>query len=434
MNSYRRKTFYGWWVVFAAAVGFGLGGPPILVFSFPVFLKALTTEFHASRSAVSLAFTLHNVVGALAAPFVGWVIDRIGIRKIVLSATFLFACLMVGNSLITVSIAGIYIFNIVGSALGLGCGPIPYSAVVSRWFDRRRGTALALMMLGLGLSAVAMPSLVQRVITALSWRAAYALYGCAMLAIGLPVLALFLKDSPAQMGLFPDGASPQPGIDPEGCVGLTPQEARRTSTFWIMISAVVLLAASVHACVIHLAAMLTDHGTTAQTAAFASSVAGGGLLAGRVGTGFFLDRFFGPRLAICISSSAALGIVLLLTTHLLATHGGLMTFAGAFLVGLGMGAEGDLVAYFTSRYFGLKCFGEIYGLTFGSFVLAGAAGAFLMGFGFDRTGSYIVPLLGFLAAIMVSIFLFSRLGPYRYVVPQPGEESLLQRQSAAAAR
>ena len=429
MNNNHQKVFYGWWIVFAAAVGICLGGPSILVFSFPVFLKALTKEFHASRSAISLAFTLHNVVAAFAAPFAGRLVDRIGIRRIVLFGTFLFACLMIGNSLINVSIAGIYVFNIVGAALGLSCGPIPYSAAISKWFDRRRGTALAGMMLGLGVAAVIMPSLVQQLITAISWRAAYALYGCAMLVIALPVLALLLKNAPADMGLFPDGAPSQSGIDPEGRVGLSSQEARRTSTFWILVAAVVLLGASVHACVLHLAAMLSDQGISAQTAALASSAAGAGLLTGRVGAGFLLDRFFGPRLAICFSSGAALGLILLLTTH-----GGLMTFAGAFLVGLGMGSEGDMIAYVTSRYFGLKSFAEIYGLIFGSFMLAGAGGAFLMGFGFDKTGSYTVPLLGFLVAILVAIVLFSRLGAYRYTAHQPSERTVAKSHVAAVAR
>src|SRR5205823_13629783 len=111
---------------------------------------------------------------------------------------------------------------------------------------------------------------------------------------------------------------------------------------------------------------------------------------------------------------------------------GIFTFAGALLVGLGMGAEGDIIAYLTSRYFGLKSFGEIYGYAFGTFVLAGACGALLMGIGFDRTGSYTVPLLGFLAAIIVAIILFGQLGPYRYGVAEPSERKPVLKASAAA--
>jgi MFS family permease len=170
MAGSRKPIFYGWWVALAAALGIGLGSPPILVFSFPVFLKALTQEFHASRSAIALAFSLHNLVSASAAPFAGRIFDRLGVRRMVLPGTVLFAVSMLGNRYVTVSVN---VFNIVGALLGKACGPIPYSSIISRWFDRRRGTALAVMMSGLGTAAVLMPSIVQHLITVFSWRAAY---------------------------------------------------------------------------------------------------------------------------------------------------------------------------------------------------------------------------------------------------------------------
>lgn len=413
----RKPLFYGWWIAAASAIGTGLGGPPILVFCFPVFLKALTHEFHASRSAISLAFTLHNVASALAAPFVGRLLDRIGVRKFIVGGTLLLAVLLIGNSLITVSVAGIYAFNVLGGIFGQGSGPIPYSKAVSNWFDRYRGTALAVMMIGMGLSAMMMPSIVQRIMSVLSWRTAYALYGGAILLIALPILAATMRNTPAELGLFPDGSVSPRSAEAEGFQGLTLQEACRTRTLWLLIAAIVFLSSSVHAGVMHLAAMLSDAGMSAQTAALASSMAGLGLLGGRVVTGFLLDRWFGARVAMCFSASAAFGAILLLITR-----SGPIPFVAAFCIGLGMGAEGDLIAYLTSRYFGLRSFGEIFGFIFASFVLAGALGTFLMGFGFDRTGSYTVPLLGFVIAIFFAIVLFSRLGPYRYVVVRASAE------------
>jgi MFS family permease len=429
LTNHRKPLFYGWWITGAAAVGMALGAPSILVFAFPVFLKAFAKDFHASRSAIAFAFSLHNIVSALASPVAGRVIDRIGVRKVALGSTLLFAALMLGNRFITVSVAGIYVFNILGALIGIGCGPIPYSAVVSKWFDRRRGSALAIGMAGLGVAALVLPSVVQRVIIVSGWRTAYALYGAAMLLISFPVLWSLLKNAPAEMGLFPDGASSASlaRIDAEGRTGMKWREVRGTSTFWILVSAVVLVAASVHACVIHLAAMLTDHGVSPQMAALASSAAGAGLLAGRVSTGFLLDRYFGPQVVMGSSAGAGLGIILLLFTH-----GTVLTFVGAFLAGLGMGAEGDTIAYLTSRYFGLKSFAEIYGYVFGAFVLAGATGAFLMGVGFDRTGSYTVPLLGFLVATVIAILLFGQLGPYRYVHIETVAPAIEHQMSAAA--
>jgi len=423
----RRRIFYGWWVAIAASVALCLGEPSILVFSFPVFLKAFIKEFQATRSAVSLAFSLHNLVVAVCAPLFGRLVDRVGSRRAIIPGTILVAVLLIGNKLVTVSVLGIYIFNMLGALGGLSAGPIPYSNMISRWFDKRRGIALAVMMLGLGIGAVIMPSLVQRLITSYGWRTAYSIYGWTMLLIALPIIVAFLRDSPAAMGLLPDGAptSSSSGVA-DKVAGLTWSEARRSQTFWLMVSAFFLLGASVHACVLHLVAMLTDRGITAQTAALASSTAGAGLLLGRVASGFFLDRYHGSRVAICFSSGAAAGVLLLLFGQ------GAVAFVGALLVGLGMGAEGDLIAYLTSRYFGLKAFGELYGYAFGVFVLAGGCGALLMGIGFDRTGSYTVPLLGFLTAIVVAIVLFSRLGPYRYGARKPGDLHAGLKVSAAA--
>jgi MFS family permease len=423
--SRNRRIFYGWWLALAAALGLCLGGPPILVFSFPVFLKALVQDFHTTRSAISLAFSLHNLVAAFASPVLGRLVDRVGARRVILVATAIFAALMISNRFLTSTVRGVYIFNMLGAFIGIGCGPIAYSSVISRWFDRRRGSALAVMMFGVGLGASAMPSIIQRLIAAFGWRHAYAIYGVAMVLISLPVLIALLKDTPEEIGLLPDGAQSSALIKKTEVDGLTWREARATRTFWSMVAGYFLLGASVHACVIHLSAMLTDRGITTQTAALASSVAGAGLLLGRVGSGFLLDRYFGPRLAVSFSIGAAIGILLLLFGS------GVSTFVGAFLVGLGMGAEGDIIAYLTSRYFGLKAFGEIYGYAFGSFVLAGACGALLMGIGFDRTGSYTIPLQGFLAAICVAIVLFSRLGPYRYGVRESSGLDAVLRASAA---
>src|SRR5260370_9103869 len=89
--SKRPKVFYGWWIVFTAALGLCLGGPPIAVFSFGIFFKSLVPEFHASRAAISFAFTLQNVIGPMCAPLVVRLIDLSGARRVILPATATFA-------------------------------------------------------------------------------------------------------------------------------------------------------------------------------------------------------------------------------------------------------------------------------------------------------------------------------------------------------
>ena len=83
-----------------------------------------------------------------------------------------------------------------------------------------------------------------------------------------------------------------------------------------------------------------------------------------------------------------------------------------------MGAEGDIIGYLVSRYFGLRAFGTSYGTAFGAFVLSGGLGVFLMGAGFDRTGSYTVPLGVAFFLTLLAVALIGRLGPYRFSVPE----------------
>ena len=103
MTSKRPRLFYGWLIVCVSAVGLFLG-PPLIVFSFSVFFKSLVLDFHASRAAVSFAFSLFNIVGALLIPCTGMVIDRFGAKRVILVFTLLYglilcAALWVGSSL-----------------------------------------------------------------------------------------------------------------------------------------------------------------------------------------------------------------------------------------------------------------------------------------------------------------------------------------------
>jgi MFS family permease len=188
----RATFFYGWWVVVACAVGLFFG-PPVTVFCFPVFLKPLMQDFHAGRAAVSLGFTLHLIAVALGAPLVGWLIDRHGSRKVILLATALFGSILLLNRPFATNLWRFYFFFIVLGLVGNGVGPLPYGKVVSLWFDRYRGRALGLVMVGIGSGAMIMPSFAQRLIAKFGWHAAYAVLGGAVLLIAVPVVAAVLS-------------------------------------------------------------------------------------------------------------------------------------------------------------------------------------------------------------------------------------------------
>ena len=406
-----RQIFYGWWVVLASAFGL-LWGIPISVYSFSVFFRPLMQEFHVGRAAVSLAFTLKLLAGALCATPAGWLIDRYGPRRVILIGTVIFGSILLANRFFSGSIAQFYFFYVL---LGLsihGVSPIPYGSLVSHWFDRRRGLALGLTMLGIGVGAVIMPSVAQTLIARFGWRTAYSILGAGVLLICWPVVACVLKGKPEDFGLLSDGGPATTDSTKDVGRGLTAREAWRSRDFRLMACAFTLVSASVQGCVIHMAPMLSDQNLGARAAALGSSLIGGAVMIGRVGTGYLLDRTLAPRLASILFALAASGIALLLLGS------GPALFAGAFLVGLGLGAEVDLIPYLTSRYFGLRDFGKVYSSLFAAFALAGALGPLIMGAGFDRTRSYSGPLVGFFLAILLATVLMTRLGPYRFRPPE----------------
>ena len=291
-----------------------------------------------------------------------------------------------------------------------------YADVVSHWFDRHRGLALSVMMLGMGLGAIIIPSVAQRLIATLGWRLAYTVFGFSILLIPLPVVAAYLTERPENKGLLPDGVAQAHVLSPVGGngTGLATRDAVHTSEFWIIACALFLVTASVHACFIHLPAILTDRGSSAQLAAFASSLFGVGLFIGRVGCGYLLDQFFAPRVAAFLFAAVAIGIAFLGLGHAIWS-----ACISAVLVGLGIGAEVDIIAYLTSRYFGLRSYGTIFGGIWAVFGVSGGLGAYLMGFGFDKTGSYVLPLIGFFLAAVLAMLLIGSLGPYRYRAVAP---------------
>ncbi|MCS6924938.1 MAG: MFS transporter [Candidatus Binatia bacterium] len=411
----RQQVFYGWWVVLAAAVASLVGYGPIISFTFGVFFKALSQEFGWSRAQTSLAFSLSILLLSGISPLVGRLVDRFGARRVILSSVVGFGLGVMSFSLLSASLWHFYTVYLLLGIVGVGTSPLPYASVISRWFDKRRGLALGVAMVGVGLGTLITPALAQTLIAAVGWRHAYLYLGLLVIVVALPVVGFFLKETPHLLGLGPDGA---PLVHAEAAQshhpepGLSGAEALRTAAFWLMLAAFFLVSASVHGCLIHLVPLLTDRGLSTQSAAFATSLLGGAVLLGRVGTGYLLDRFLTPPVAVCFFCGTAGGIFLLWSE----AAGGVV-FLAAILLGLGLGAEGDLMAYGVSRYFGLRAFAEIYGYAFAAFGLGAVTGPLLMGGSFDLTGSYRLALGIFVAASLLAGLLMTRLGPYRVWQP-----------------
>lgn len=411
MNKGRTHLFYGWWIVLVAAFTLLLGPTSIVAFSFGMFLKPLLQEFHSNRGAISLAFTLYSTTVSLGLLFAGRLIDRLGPRRVILVFNFLTGLILVSANLCSGRIWQLYVLYLALGLTSFGVAPVSYCHLISYWFDRYRGLALGIMMSGLGAGALIMPSAAHYLIARFGWRTTFGFSGAAILSISMPVLILFLKEKPELIGLVPDGSAyPFTRYKASDIhSGLSFRQALHTPALWLLLGACVLVAGSTSACFVHMAAILTGKGFSGQTAAFATSAIGGGLLVGRVGSGYLLDRFFAPRVATLMFVCAGVGMGVLRVASSLD-----LAFAAALCIGLGLGTEVDAMAYLASRYFGMRSFGAIYGFIFASFGLSAGLGAFLMGAGFDATGSYALPLALFCLATLTGAALMMCLGPYRY--------------------
>jgi MFS family permease len=395
-----------WWIVFACASGLLVGAGSILIFTFGVFLKPVTSDLGITRGDLSAGLGISAWFVALACPIVGYLIDRFGTRRVMVPGILLFALavasfgLMPANSLLLVYA----IFCIAHFISGVQT-PIPYAAVIAHWFDRERGIALGIATAGVGLGVALIPQLAALLIRHFGWRDAYFGLGVAVVVLAFIPVTLFVREPP-----WARAAKSEPRTDATAALpGLGAMAALKTGNFWTLSIAFFLGVMAINGTIVHIVALLTDRGIALQVATGALSIAGLAIIVGRVICGWCLDRFWGPYIAACFFALPMVGIALLGSGWAYP-----IPLIGAAFCGAGIGAEIDLMAFFISRYFGLKAYGKVYGLMFMLFNLGTGFGPALSGAAFDHFHSYTQIFAVYEVALAVTCMLLVRLGPYAY--------------------
>jgi MFS family permease len=397
-----------WWIVFATICGLIVGGGAINVFAFGVFLKPITAELGVGRAMFSSALTMHAALAALSCPAIGWLVDRWGARRIMIPGLLIYALATASYALIQASPFAItfLIFAVTGIVGGVGT-PIPYATVITQWFDRQRGLALGIGIAGVGLGVALVPQLAAALIAEFGWRAAYLGLGIAVLVIAFVPVAIFLREPPkAARAANGTPAVPLPGI--------AAGEAFRSGLFWGLAIAFFLDVIAINGTLTHIVALLTDRGIALQTATATLSGVGIALILGRILSGWCLDRMWGPYVAVTFFVLPMIGIALLASGMT-----GVVPFVGAITLGLGIGAEVDLMAFFTGRYFGARNYAKIYGTIFGVFAFGVGIGPALSGGSFDLFRSYTPIFMVYEVLLAISCVIFLRLGPYPYPAQEP---------------
>jgi sugar phosphate permease len=386
-NLWRRRTFFGWWIV-SGAVGIQILQAGLFLQAFGVYVVAWQDEFGWSKTAIAIAFALQRAATGLLGPVQGWLLGRYGARNVMRVGTVIFALGFVLLSQ-TDTLPSFYLASVVlalGASLG---GFLSLMTTVVNWFERRRSTALAVMQLGISIGGLLIP-VVAWSLAVNGWRSTSLATSLIVLIVGLP-LTQIMRSQPEDYGLLPDGRRPRKitrtrAIDTvlEEPISFTTVQALRTRAFWLLSLGHALAVMIVASVTVHFVVHLTEErGYTLQLASLVVAFMTALLMAGQILGGLLGDRF-SKRL---IASVAMLAQVCALLTLAL---GPSLSFVLLFALvhGLAWGVRGPLMGALRADYFGRSSFATVMGISTAIIMLGSMSGPILVGYMADQLGSY----------------------------------------------
>jgi MFS family permease len=380
----RSSIYYGWWIVFAAFLNlfFAVG---IIFYGFPVLYPSLVESLGFTRAEVTQGFLLGFLIAGLPFGFVAGVwIDRAGARLVILAGVGL-----VGLSLFLMGWMTRFwhyellcVLEVLGYVLA---GPIANQVLIARWFRERRGRAMGLAYLGLGLGGVIAPLLLNQLTKNFGWRHALQGVGLLVLAVLVPVGIWITRSDPKEMGLLADGIEPVQGEDkvapvvPDKAVS----RALRSANFWLIVAGSTLAVGAIGTVIQHFILFLKDqHYSTTAASHFATFLLASSLL-GRVVVGYIADRFSKKNTMALFYFMIGAAILFLSVSH---TSSSIIAFA--LLFGFSMGADYMLIPLVTAECFGTASLGKLLALVIMGYSLGQWGAPWIAGRIFDAYHSY----------------------------------------------
>jgi MFS family permease len=418
MTEARAETgmFHGWKLIGALSVilFFGVGGS---VYVFPVFIASFQTEFGWSMTQISGGAALFAIVMGLSNPVVGALFARWGARTTMLTG----AALLALTSLAYASLVGLWMLYAAMLVAGFAVASstvLPAQTLVTHWFDRFRGRAMGITMLGVGAGGFLLPPLNEFLIRLLGWRLTWVVSCAILVVIVIPLIATFVRTRPSDLGLSRDGIGSDEarGAESAPASGLTTKAALATLTFWLVAGVFLLQITGVSALNFHFVPFAEQEaGFTSQQAAFFYGLAVGFSIVGRLLFGWLADRW-PPTVLMAISLLlAALGPAVLELFFLrLRLHEVELLWLYAIPFGIGIGGNFVTLPVLVGRCLGELHFSKIMGLLMGGSALGVIVGLPVSGWIFDETGSYEWVLIACLVALLLSALLTALVRPSRH--------------------
>jgi len=404
------RPFYGWVIVAVMwLVNFSTMATGNL--SFGLFVLPMGGALGMSRSQFGWAVTTRRLAAGLSSYMVGRLLDRYGPRVLIpVSAA------IIGVALIVLSRAGspwqvIAIFGVLGMTGLAAPQNIMTSVPVAKWFQRKRGMALALAATGLGIGGVFFLPITQLLLDHIGWRSTWVVMAVVFMALSVPLSAIFLRRQPEDMGLELDGGPPaasRGGVPGQTAMPVTEEtswtvrEAFRTGAMWRLLLAFVLSGIAQGGTSVHRIPYWIENGFNAQLVSFSFAGDAAGAATMALFAGWMADRV--PIRIIGAGSflglAAAMGLAL-------AGRNEYFLFGSGITFGLSVGAGMILHSYIFAEYFGRAFLGSIRGIVLPVMLISNAIGAPLVGYIHDSTGSYVsswwmILSIYLLAAVIIS--------------------------------
>ena len=420
-QGYRKPAFfYGWYIV-----GTGFFSHVACAFSLSstlsVFLKPLSEDLGVSRGIFSLLRTGELLITAIMSPVVGPLLDRYSGRWLMAMGALASGAgfILLGQAqefwqflllrwlLVTIGVAFM--------------GYMVVHVAISRWFIRKRGRAIAIANLGQGLAKVSIPLLAASLFVWLGWRQTWTVFGILTLALVVVPAIVFMRRSPEDMGLHPDGAQGPSSALPSGRetklsaaqrqalaadVPWSQAELLRTRAFWLIVVTFGIANVGVAGLNLHIFAYVTDIGYSALAAATVMSIIAFTQLGSILFWGFISERVDIRKAVMMKFLVQALGLLLAITTTRLGP-----IYVGFFLYGIGLGGVQVLQEVIWANYFGRISLGKVRGLGLLFTHAFAAVGPPFFGFLFDLTKGYFASFFLFATALVVSAFLILLVRP-----------------------
>lgn len=404
-----------WPLVLAASMAFSFTS--VMTASTGLFIGPWTEEFGWSRTLLSSGMSITSVTTFLFSPLFGVLIDRIGTRRMALPGLVLLAATMASLSLLDGSVWMWFAVWTVYAAAALATKSTVWTAGVASAFDAGRGLALGLTLSGSALAQAITPPLTNFLIDAYGWRMALVWLGLGWGGIAIVLCFFLLFDgydaSRRERAENPAAATGKPLL--ADAPGLSIAEAWRSVALWrIALSTFVIMVVTI-ALVVHQIPILQEIGVDRTTASYYAGMAGLAGVAGKLVTGWLLDRYPARWVGGLTLAATALTFILLL----LPGRSMPVIFAAMFINGYAAGTKLQIAGYLTSAYGGMRNFGAIFG-TMASLIAAGSGlGPLVGGFVYDAYGTY-DPYLWFgIFGTLASAFLIFGLPDYPDWVKRP---------------